>query len=224
MIDVQQLSFRYAPEEFHLYLEKLEIPGEQKVVLLGTSGRGKSTLFDLLAGILLPQSGKISIDGNELGSLKEAERRDLRIAKIGYVFQDLELIEYLTAVENIILPYRINDSLDLNNSVMERAEYLARQGGVHDKLNENITHLSRGERQRVVVCRALLSKPQLILADEPTGSLDPSNQAHVLDMLCHHSAQHQATLLMVTHDHSHLSRFDRTIDLDDLTERHMDEE
>lgn len=224
VIDVRQLSFRYAVDEFHLYIEKLEISKGQKVALLGTSGRGKSTLLNLIAGILSPQSGKISIDGNELSNLKDAQRRDLRIAKIGYVFQDLELIDYLTTLENIILPYRINDSLNLDNSVMERAQYLAHLGGISDKLEQNITHLSRGERQRAVVCRALLPKPQLLLADEPTGSLDPDNQTHVLDMLCQHSAEHCATLLMVTHDHTHLGRFDRTIDLDDLAKRHMDEE
>ncbi len=217
MIHIEKLSFQYAPDEFHLYLESLHIPKEQRVALLGASGRGKSTLLNLIAGILLPQSGCISVNGNKLQRWTDAQRRDFRISKIGYVFQDLELVEYLNALENILLPFRINNSLVLNNAVIERAKNLSKQGRILDKLNQNITCLSRGERQRVVVCRALLSQPQLILADEPTGSLDPVNQEHILDMLCHHTTQHQATLLMVTHDNSHSERFDQILDLEALT-------
>jgi ABC-type lipoprotein export system ATPase subunit len=151
-------------------------------------------------------------DGVKLSTLSDARRRDFRIANIGLVFQEFELLEYLTVLDNILLPYRINPSLKLDLSVRRRAEQLAEQVGIADKLSRFPRRLSQGERQRVAVCRAVLPQPALLLADEPTGNLDPLNKDRVLDILFDYAVATGATMLAVTHDHDLLGRFARVID------------
>ena len=128
------------------------------------------------------------------------------------MFQEFELLEYLSVFDNILMPYRINGSLLLDSIVRERAQSLAEVVGIGDKLNRYVDQLSQGERQRVAICRALLVQPQLILADEPTGNLDPTNKDRVLDILFDYAETNGATLVTVTHDHDLLPRFGRVID------------
>jgi putative ABC transport system ATP-binding protein len=169
-----------------------------------------------MAGIRLPQEGQVLTDDVEVTNLDDGARRDFRIRRIGMVFQEFELLEYLTVLDNILLPYRINESLQLNRTVRERAATIAEQVGIADKLNRLSTRLSHGEKQRVAVCRALIAEPVLLLADEPTGNLDPTNTQKVLDILLDAAEATGATLVTVTHDHDLLTRFDRSIDVMDL--------
>ncbi len=216
MITISDLCFRYPEGEFELNVPSLEIHAGEKVAVIGPSGSGKTTLLHLMAGVRLPQEGSVVTDEVEVTALPDGERRDFRIRRIGMVFQEFELLEYLTVLDNIILPYRINGSLKLDRSVRDRAAALADQVGIADKLNRLSTRLSHGEKQRVAVCRALVAEPVLLLADEPTGNLDPTNTTRVLDILLDAAEATGATLVTVTHDHDLLPRFDRNLDVMDL--------
>jgi len=216
MISISDLRFRYPEGEFELNVPALSVTNGETVAVIGPSGSGKTTLLHLMAGVRLPQEGKVTTDDVEVTDLDDGARRDFRIRRIGMVFQEFELLEYLTVLDNILLPYRINGSLQLNRSVRERAATIAEQVGISDKLGRLSTRLSHGEKQRVAVCRALIAEPVLLLADEPTGNLDPTNTQKVLDILLEAAEATGATLVTVTHDHELLPRFDRSIDVMDL--------
>ena len=212
MISIKDLRFRYSEGEFALHVPELSVGKGEKVAVIGPSGSGKTTLLNLIAGIKTPQSGEVVTQGTNVGVLDDAARRDFRIRQIGLVFQEFELLEYLNVLDNILLPYRINRSVDLDRGVKGRATELAEEVGIGSYLGRYVDHLSQGERQRVSVCRALLAKPPLILADEPTGNLDPTNKGRVLDILFDYVDRNDATLVTVTHDHDLLPRFERVID------------
>jgi ABC-type lipoprotein export system ATPase subunit len=212
MIEIADLRFRYPEGEFELRVPRLEIERSETVAVIGPSGSGKTTLLHLMAGIRLPQEGSVTTDEVEVTGLDDGSRRDFRISRIGMVFQEFELLEYLSVLDNILLPYRINPSLELDASIRDRAEGLADRVGIADKLGRFATRLSHGEKQRVAVCRALVADPVLLLADEPTGNLDPSNTQRVLDILLEAAEASGATLVTVTHDHELLPRFGRTVD------------
>jgi putative ABC transport system ATP-binding protein len=144
--------------------------------------------------------------------LNDAQRRQFRITNIGFVFQDFELLDYLNVHDNILHPYRITKALQLDSAVRQRALMLAKEMGIDDKLKRWANDLSQGEKQRAAICRALLPQPKLILADEATGNLDPDNKTRILDLLFRAVAEHDTTLLAVTHDHELLKRFDRIVD------------
>ena len=154
-----------------------------------------------------------------MGGLSDAERRAFRIRKVGFVFQDFELIDYLDVRENILLPFRINPALTLNSKVQEELNSLAESLGLTDKLKRRIDQLSQGEKQRVAICRALLPRPEMVLADEPTGNLDPDNKRRIIEILFEQSTRTKATLVVVTHDHSLLDGFDQVIDFEQFQGR-----
>jgi putative ABC transport system ATP-binding protein len=212
MIRISDLRFRYSEGEFALHVPELAVEQGERVAIIGPSGCGKTTLLHLIAGIRTPQSGQVSTNEVDLTDLDDSQRRDFRIRNIGLVFQEFELLEYLDVLDNILLPYRINSSLTLTGAVRERARKLAGQMGIADKLDRYANLLSQGERQRVAVCRALLAEPDLLLADEPTGNLDPTNKDRVLELFLESAAASGATLVTVTHDHDLLPRFERVID------------
>ncbi len=213
MIRISDLHFRYREGDFGLRVPELAVkPGEQ-IAVIGASGSGKTTLLHLMAGIVTPMAGVVATGGRDLTALDDAQRRAFRIRKIGLVFQEFELLEYLTVIDNILLPYRIHRALALDAAVRSRAAALAERLGVAHALGRFIGHLSHGERQRVAVCRALVAAPELILADEPTGNLDPANKLLVLDILIERARERGATLVVVTHDHDLLDRFSRVIDV-----------
>jgi ABC-type lipoprotein export system ATPase subunit len=216
MISVRDLHFSYPGGEFELDVPQLEIGRGEKLAVTGPSGSGKTTLLHLIAGIRLPQTGTVTTDGVEVNGLDDGARRDFRIRRIGLVFQEFELLEYLSVIDNILLPYRISGSLELTGTVGERARALAAEVGLGDKTRRLSTSLSHGEKQRVAVCRALVAEPVLLLADEPTGNLDPSNTQRVLDILLDAAETSGATLVTVTHDHDLLPKFDRKIDVMEL--------
>jgi putative ABC transport system ATP-binding protein len=219
IVQIQDLRFAYGKSDFALSVEALSIPVGERVACVGASGSGKTTLLNLMAGILAPERGRVQVGPDELGSLTEAQRRAVRIEHIGMVFQEFELLESLTSEENIWLPYLVAPSLELNNQVKARARSLAESTGVTHVLKRRPARLSQGERQRIALCRALITDPNLVLADEPTGNLDPDSASAALDLVFEQCAARGATLVMVTHDHTLLGRFDRVIDMRQLVTR-----
>lgn len=213
MIQIKQLKFGYPGSRFRLSVPELEIGDTEKVAVIGPSGCGKTTLLNLISGILIPDQGELVSCEIDLKTLTDSQRRSYRISRIGFVFQEFELIDYLNVKENILLPYYINQTLKLDESVRDRARELAASMQIDQYLNSRIDQISQGERQRVAICRALLPQPQILLADEPTGNLDPANKRLIRDLLLEHATRTQATLIMVTHDDRLLDEFDRTIDI-----------
>jgi len=223
MIEIRDLRFAYGEGGFELHVERLSVSDGQRVCWIGPSGCGKTTLLHLVAGINSPAAGQVETCGQDLTALRDAARRDFRIANMGLVFQDFALLDYLSLLENILLPFRINRSLRLESEVRDRARQLAADVGLGDMVSRRPNQLSQGERQRVAVCRALVANPKLLLADEPTANLDPGNAARVLDMLDGYAAKQAATLVVVTHDRDVLSRFDQTIDASAFCKRDLSE-
>jgi len=212
MIEIRELEFRYSHSDFRLLVPELLMEKGTRTAMVGPSGSGKTTLLSLMAGILLPSSGRIVTDDVVVTSLGDAARRAFRIRRIGLVFQEFELLEHLNVLDNILLPCRISSALRLDQALRERAMVLAKEVGIDDKLRRYVRRLSQGERQRVAVCRALLTEPAVLLCDEPTGNLDDANKEHVLDILDDYVARSGATLVTVTHDSEILGRFDRVVD------------
>ena len=212
MISIHDLRFHYPTGEFQLDIPRFEIARGEKVAVIGPSGSGKTTLLNLLAGIITPVDGSIAVGDVRVDQLADAGRRDFRITSIGFVFQDFELLDYLNVFDNILHPYRITSALAIDDGARRRVEALAGEMGIGDKLKRMANDLSQGEKQRAAICRALLPKPKLILADEATGNLDPDNKERILDLLFQAVEEHDATLLAVTHDHELLKRFDRIVD------------
>lgn len=211
-VKIAELRFSYPRSGFSLAVDELAVNAGEKVALVGPSGSGKTTLLHLVAGILVPDAGHVFCGEVRISSLSDAARRDLRLRSMGLVFQDFELLEYLNVWDNILLPFRISSSLKLDAATVDRAKQLAHSVGLHDRLQQYVGRLAQGERQRVAVCRALLNQPSLLLADEPTGNLDPANKERVLGILFDYAQQTGAALLTVTHDHQLLHRFERVID------------
>jgi putative ABC transport system ATP-binding protein len=212
MIQLADLHFRYREGDFALRIPTLDIKRGERVAVVGPSGSGKTTLLHLIAGIAAPLAGRVETCGVRLDPLDDAARRAFRIQRIGLVFQEFELLEYLSVRDNILLPYRMTPALALDSLVRERADSLAERVGMADKLGRPAGRLSHGEKQRVALCRALVTEPELLLADEPTGNLDPANKDRVLDILIDYATERDATLVTVTHDHELLGHFGRVLD------------
>lgn len=212
MVTIDALTFSYGAHAFQLNVPKLSVGPHERLAIVGPSGSGKTTLLNLIAGILTPHGGHIDIAGTDVAKLSDAERRRFRATHIGFVFQDFALMDYLSARQNILYPYRITPALTLNAEVHERAKALADACGIGDKLDRHPTALSQGEQQRVAICRALVTQPKLILSDEATGNLDPESKVRILELLFDQASKAGAAVLAVTHDHELLPRFERVID------------
>jgi putative ABC transport system ATP-binding protein len=182
MIDIRHLTFCYRDGDFCLRIPALHIAAGTKAAIVGPSGCGKTTLTRLLAGMVVPTAGQITVNGIRVDQLSDAARRAFRIAHIGLVLQDCALLDYLTVLDNIVHPYRLNKALRLNAQVRDYAISLSAMMGLEDKVRRYIQHLSQGERQRVAICRALITRPALLLADEATGHLDPANAERILKL------------------------------------------
>lgn len=216
MIAISNLAFSYPTGNFRLHIPEFSVKKHEKVAVIGPSGTGKTTLLNLIAGIIVSNRGSIRVSDTSVDRLSDAQRRQFRITHIGFVFQDFELLDYLNVFDNILHPYRITDALCLDASVKERARTMAEEMGIDDKLKRRANDLSQGEKQRAAICRALLPQPKLILADEATGNLDPENKTRILDLLFRAVREHDTTLLVVTHDHELLERFDKVVDFRDF--------
>lgn len=211
-VKVHDLTFEYEAKGFTLRVPRLDVTRGHKVVFIGPSGSGKTTLLHLLAGILVPDAGRIVVEDEDVTAKNDAERRRFRIGTIGIIFQEFELLDHLTVRENVLLPYYVNRALVLDRAAEDRLEDLAASLGISGRLGRRPRRLSHGERQRVAVCRALVTGPRILMADEPTGNLDPRNTHAMMDLVFREVEEHDATFLMVTHDHSLLDTFDRVID------------
>ncbi len=217
MIRIERLSFAYPGGDFALSVPELRVEAGETVAIVGPSGSGKSTLLNLIAGVLPAGAGRIVVDETEVSALGDRRGRAFRARSIGFVFQDFGLLDYLSARDNILHPYRVCGALHLSAEVRARAEALAERLGVAQHLHRRPEALSQGERQRVAICRALLPTPPVILADEATGNLDPANKRAILDLLFGAVETDGATLVAVTHDHELLPRFGRVVDFRDFT-------
>ena len=189
----------------------LEIDAGTGVAITGPSGCGKSTLLGLIGGLEAPTGGRVWVGGQELSSLSDAQRARLRRSALGLVFQSDNLQPFLTVVENVALQLALTGARDGYGRCGELLAWL----GLADQADKLPDQLSGGQRQRVSVARALVHRPRLILADEPTGSLDAESSSAVIDLLL--AAQHEleATLVVVTHDLAVAARLDRAIGLRD---------
>jgi putative ABC transport system ATP-binding protein len=216
MIEIRGLKFEYGRSEFKLAINELAIDSGEKIAIVGPSGSGKTTLLNLVAGIVVPSKGSVIVEGNPISDWSDARRRNFRIARIGMVFQQFELVEYLNVLDNILLPYWINSSLNLTHDIRRMAIQSAERMGLGNQLKRRPHQLSQGEQQRVAICRAAINRPQLILADEPTGNLDPTNKSKILRILFQECDERGQTMLVVTHDQNIVSLFDRVIDFEEF--------
>ncbi len=213
MIEIRDLEFRYPVGDFHLAVPELSVEPGETLAVVGASGSGKSTLLALVAGILGPSSGCVRVRDVEVSRLDDRARRAFRLHSLGLVFQEFELLEHLDVRDNILLACRLSDRLTVTEELKRRAAALAAEVGLADKLGRNVRRLSQGERQRVALARGLLLDPPLLLCDEPTGNLDPLTTVRVIDFLQKRVRENGTTLLVVTHDHDLLPRFDRVLDM-----------
>jgi putative ABC transport system ATP-binding protein len=192
-------------------------PGEF-VALVGPSGSGKTTMLAILAGLLRPTSGSIAIDGQELSTMKERERARFRRRRIGFTFQANNLVPYLTALENVELMLRLNNEFDAANR--KRARELLVLLGLEERLNSLPRQLSGGQQQRVAIARSLINQPAVVLADEPTASLDTERAYQVVETLANLVHEQNSAGIMVTHDLRMVEFADRVIQmLDGQVER-----
>ena len=203
-------SFRSPDGERHevLRVPRFSVDAGQHVALRGTSGSGKTTFLHCIAGILAPDAGRVVIDGVDMAALSEARRDRTRAVVICYVFETFYLIQGFTVLENVLLGMAFGPGAD-----RQRAVALLRTLGLGDKLQHFPRQLSTGQQQRVAVARALAHRPKLVLADEPTASLDPAAARGAIDLLHSVCRDEGAALLMVSHSPELLSGFDATLDL-----------
>jgi putative ABC transport system ATP-binding protein len=187
------------------------IPKGQFAAIMGASGSGKSTLLGLIAGLDTPTSGTVSLNGTAISYLPEDRLAQVRGKTIGFVFQSYQLIPTLTALENVLLPHELNAEGD----GLPRAKQLLTSVGLADRMNHYPVQLSGGEQQRVALARAFILRPPIVLADEPTGNLDTTNGAHVLELLLNLNRVEGTTLVLVTHDALLAGYADRRIVLRD---------
>ena len=190
----------------------LAINSNQTIALKGPSGSGKSTLLNLIAGLEKPSSGEICLSGININKLNVNELANFRNENIGIIFQFFNLINDLTVLENISLPLLLRGMSKKKSD--QRAMVLIENIGLVNRVNYKTNLLSGGESQRVAIARALITEPKIILADEPTGNLDTSNTVNVMKLLLDNCKINNTSLLMVTHDESLLSRFDKVLNLE----------
>ncbi len=214
ILEVQGLKKIYGSRETEVHaLDGVDLSVERGefVAIVGTSGSGKSTLLHMLGGLDRPTEGTVSVDGRELGTLKDEELTIFRRRKIGFVFQNYNLVPVLNVMENIVLPIRLDGRQVDGAYVQEIIQVL----GLEKKLQNLPNHLSGGQQQRVAIARALAAKPAIILADEPTGNLDSKTSQDVLSLLKVTSQRFAQTIVMITHNEEIAQLADRIIRIED---------
>jgi len=200
-----------------MLIPKFECKEGEAIALVGPSGCGKSTFLNLIAGILNPSAGDIYIDTTEITSLSRAGSSAFRLSEIGLIFQEFELVEHLSVGDNILLPSYLGTRKD-HAATEGIAKDFARDFGILNHWNTLPGNLSHGERQRAAICRALGARPRLLLADEPTGNLDPANKHKTLELLHSSAKEHNQGLLVVTHDLELVHAFDAVIQFEEINQ------
>ncbi|ARO88108.1 methionine ABC transporter ATP-binding protein [Nitrosospira lacus] len=225
VIDIQNLVFQWPGKHgFRLSIPQFLVRRGERVFLQGASGSGKSTLLSLLGGVLLPQPCHLRVLDTDLTALTSSARDRFRVDHIGFLFQQFNLVPYLSMRENVLLPCRFSQrrrwqALKSAASLEQSADRLLGQLGLDMNLaRQPVTALSVGQQQRVAAARALIGHPELIIADEPTSSLDAARQAEFLDLLLGRCDDENVTLIFVSHDQRLGSHFSRTVDLHELCE------
>jgi putative ABC transport system ATP-binding protein len=211
MIDLQDVTkvFQTSRGEVRaLDSLSLQVGEGEFVAIRGPSGCGKSTLLSLVGGLALPTSGRVTVADCEISATSSARRAAFRAEKVGFVFQLFHLLPYLSVLDNVLVAASGKD----HSTAAERAKVLLERFNLHDRLSHRPGELSVGQRQRVAMARALLNQPQLLLADEPTGNLDPENAAGLLGLLSEYHAA-GGTILLVTHETYAAERAQRTVDM-----------
>ena len=214
MLEARQLTKEYQSGDRRIAVLRdvgFSIPSGAFVAIVGPSGSGKTTLLGLLAGLDVPTSGSVLMDGDDLGKLSEDRRAQLRGAKVGFVFQSFQLIPTLTALENVQVPLELRG----DDGAPARARELLARVGLGDRAHHFPNQLSGGEQQRVAIARAFSNSPRLLFADEPTGNLDSETGAHIVELLETLNRESGTTIVLVTHDLNLARRAQRIIRLAD---------
>ncbi len=223
LIRLQNIGFHYPGSSDNVInITSMEIQKGERVFLFGPSGSGKTTLLEMLAGVLVPQQGQVQILDTDITKLNPAQRDDFRGANIGYIFQSFNLIPYLNVQENILLPLYLSRARMARlqgADAQQEAQQLCEHLGIVDFLNRSVSQLSVGQQQRVAVARALLGHPALILADEPTSSLDYDHRERFIQLLFDVCEKNHTTVLFVSHDRSLEKLFSRAISFNDINQK-----
>ena len=218
MLELNNVTKSYVEANGHtlpiLNVPRFSVPQCEQMVLWGRSGSGKTTLLHVIAGITAADSGSITIDGVDIASLSEAGRDRFRAAKMGYVFQTFNLLPAFTALENVLLGMTFARGRRDRN----RAQQLLDRVGLSERITHKPGAMSVGEQQRVAVARALANRPRLLLADEPTANVDPSNQQNVVDLIRETCREEKIALILVTHASEVADQFERVVRLEDINQ------
>lgn len=209
-IQVTRLTKRVADATGELTILRdidFTVPAGATLAIVGASGSGKSTLLGILAGLDTPSEGTVAIDGADIFALDEDRRAELRKAKLGFVFQSFQLLPHLTALENVMLPLELRGDAEAR----EKARKMLDRVGLSSRLKHYPKYMSGGEQQRVALARAFVSHPPLLLADEPTGSLDAETGESVIQLMFELNREFRSTLVLVTHDPDVAARCETTI-------------
>lgn len=220
LIEMKNLKFKYKDSlPYVLDISDFTLKKSEKVFLYGPSGCGKTTFLEVLAGVMLPQEGVFSLLGKNVLQLSAHQRDEMRAAHIGFIFQSFNLIPYLSVEENALLPLHLSSERRkrvLKGSEKLQLEVISKSLGIFDLLSKPVTELSVGQQQRVAVARALIGKPEIILADEPTSALDQDHRQKFIELLFEVCEKEQISVVFVSHDRSLQSLFDRSISLPEI--------
>ncbi len=222
LLELENLHFHWPGEDgFSLAVDDFRLEFGEKLFLRGSSGSGKSTLLSLISGIVPADSGSIRIDGTDITRLRASKVDCLRAEKLGIIFQQFNLLPYGSMLQNVLLPLEFAPGrracANAAGSVADEARRLLERLGLAPGLHaRGVTRLSIGQQQRVAVARAIIGNPRLIIADEPTSALDTANRDEFLKLLFEEVSRAGASLILVSHDQTLASRFDRQLDIDEL--------
>jgi ABC-type lipoprotein export system ATPase subunit len=213
LVELRRVNKHFGPKTEVLRDIDLCVQPHDTVAVLGPSGSGKSTLLNIIGGLLPPSSGDVMFNGEPLANRNAKQLAALRSSEIGFIFQAHHLLPQLTAIENVLVPTLVSPKNDQRRTAYDRASQLLNEVGLSERLHHRPAQLSGGEQQRVAVIRALINQPRIVLADEPTGSLDERGTDSLGDLLCQLNERHSVALVTVTHSRRLAARMQRTLEL-----------